>query len=71
MMYSSDHRTHIPSDRRDELNKKIIYLIDSELTEAYNITQEDIFNAYTGTGGLHNLNRNNFDSYHDYSEQKK
>ena len=71
MMYSSDHHTHIPSDRRDELNKKVIYLIDSELTEAYNITREDVFNAYTGTGGLHNLNRSDFENYHDYSEQKK
>lgn len=53
------------------MNKKVIYLIDSGCVETFGITQEDIFNAYTGIGGLHGLNREDFDNYHEYSEQKK
>lgn len=29
------------------------------------------FNAYSGIGGLHGLSREDFDNYHEYSEQKK
>lgn len=39
--------------------------------EQAGITREDIYNAYTGVGGLHGLERADFDSYHAYSEKKK
>ena len=52
-----DYQTPIPQAQREELNKKVIYLIDSDRAEVSGITQEDIFNAYTGVGGLHGLNR--------------
>lgn len=58
-------------EQRAELNHKVLYLIDSGTTEAAGITQEDIFNAYTGDGGLHGLERSDFDHYHEYSEKKK
>ncbi len=66
-----DYQTPIPQDRRKELNEKIIYLIDSDRAGAYGITREDIFNAYTGIGGLHGLERDDFSNYHEYSEHKK
>ena len=66
-----DYQTPIPQAQREELNKKVIYLIDSDRAEVSGITQEDIFNAYTGVGGLHGLNRADFDNYHEYSEEKK
>jgi len=53
------------------LNEKVLYLIDSHSCAQYDITGDDIFNAYTGIGGLHGLNREDFDNYHEYSEQKK
>lgn len=60
----------IPQDRRAEINEKILMLIDSgQLPEG--ITKEDIFNGYTGIGGLHGLSRKDFESYYDYSEGKK
>ena len=61
----------IPQDRRRELNDKILYLIDAGLTEDANISREDIYNAYTGDGGLHGLKRSDYDSYADYSDAKK
>lgn len=70
-MSYQDYQQPIPQNRREELNQKIIYLIDSERTEASGITREDIFNAYTGIGGLHGLKREDFDNYHEYSEEKK
>lgn len=70
MKYS--YRTSaIPKNRRRELNEKVLYLIDSgELTDG-DITPEDLFNAYTGDGGLHGLSRDDFDSYSEYSKAKK
>ena len=70
MKYQDQH-TPVPREQREELNQKIVYLIDSGRTEDCGITREDIFNAYTGIGGLHGLDRKDFDSYHKYSEEKK
>ena len=61
----------IPQDRRRELNDKILYLIDAGMTEEADISREDIYNAYTGDGGLHGLKRSDYDSYSEYSEAKK
>ena len=61
----------IPKEQRGELNEKVLYLIDSGNAEVNGITQEDMYNAYTGDGGLHGLERKDFDNYHTYSEAKK
>ena len=58
-------------EQRRMLNEKVLYLIDSHSCAQYDITGDDIFNAYTGIGGLHGLNQEDFDNYHEYSEQKK
>ena len=63
--------TRIPQTHRKALNEKVIYLIDRGNPSENGITQEDIFNAYTGDGGLHGLNRSDYDNYHSYSEAKK
>jgi predicted RNA methylase len=68
------YQYHIgPSDAesRKILNEKVLYLIDSGTAAQAGITSEDIYNAYTGSGGLHGLDRKDFDSYHSYSEAKK
>lgn len=61
----------IPQDRRQELNDKILYLIDSGDADRQGITKGDIYNAYTGDGGLHGLQRSDYDNYYEYSEAKK
>ncbi|KGA83703.1 helicase [Lysinibacillus fusiformis] len=62
---------NIPQEQRKALNEKILYLLDNNLALQYNISAEDVFNAYTGDGGLHDLSFNKFDSYHAFSEAKK
>jgi hypothetical protein len=60
----------IPQDRRADINAKILTIIDSgQLPEG--ITKEDIFNGYTGVGGLHKLNRADYENYFEFSEDKK
>jgi len=61
----------IPREKRKALNDKVLYLIDSFHPEASSITPEDIYNAYTGDGGLHGLNRNDYENYASYSTAKK
>lgn len=65
------HNEIIPQEARQELNDKILYLVEQDLAEQSGITREDIYNAYTGDGGLHGLKRSDFANYHEYSEAKK
>lgn len=61
----------IPQECRKEINTKIEYIINNELSEdETGINKEDIFNAYTGIGGLHGLSYSNYDSYFDYQKAK-
>lgn len=59
------------TESRKMLNEKVLYLIDSGTSVQAGITSEDVYNAYTGDGGLHGLDRKNYDNYHSYSEAKK
>ena len=61
----------IPQSSRRAVNEKLLYLIDNNCCEAYGITKQDIFQGYTGDGGLHGLSRKNYRSNHTYSEAKK
>lgn len=58
-------------DERAEFNRKLLKLIDNKETEKYQISNDDVYNAYTGDGGLHGLKREDYNSYHSYSEGKK
>lgn len=62
-MKYADYHEPVPQGKREELNRKVIYLIDSGRVGASGITREDIFNAYTGVGGLHGLERKDFNNY--------
>ena len=64
-------QTLIPLTHRKTLNEKVLYLIDHGNPAESGISQEDIFNAYTGDGGLHGLKQKDFDSYSAYSDAKK
>lgn len=61
----------IPQNKRKELNEKVLFLIDSSTTGSHHILPEDIFQAYTGDGGLHGLSPSDFNNYHEYSNAKK
>lgn len=59
----------IPQDQRADVNEKILALIHS--TDMQGITHQDVFEAYTGIGGLHNLKRSDFRSYNEFADAKK
>ncbi|PYE51613.1 N-6 DNA methylase [Paenibacillus barcinonensis] len=61
----------VPSNKRENINDKIIHLIDNGLTEKYGITEQNIFDTYTGNGGLHGLNFSDYHNFHEYTEAKK
>jgi len=61
----------IPKDKREFVNKTILDLIRSRKTEQNNLSREDIFNSYTGKGGLHGLNIKDFYSFAEYTAEKK
>lgn len=56
-------------EQRKGLNQKVLDIINCGGVEG--ITKEDIYNAYTGDGGLHGLERGDYENYHEYSEKKK
>ena len=58
----------IPQDRRAEVNEKILFSIDTGKSE---LPPESVYNCYTGIGGLHELRREDFENYNDYSRAKK
>ena len=70
-MKYSYHMNTIPTNKRKELNDKVLYLIDSDEIEKIRLTPEDLFNAYTGDGGLHELKRSDYANYSEFSQAKK
>ncbi|MGG1650454.1 helicase-related protein [Paenibacillus sp. NRS-1775] len=64
-------KTIIPQHKREDINNKIIHVIDNNLTNKYGITSQIIYDTYTGNGGLHGLNFNDYGSFHGYTEAKK
>ena len=61
----------VPQNKRKEFNEKILYLIDSGKADEFSITGTDIYNLYTGDGGLHGLKRSDYGNYSEYSKAKK
>ena len=61
----------VPQESRKEFNEKILYLIDNDRLAEFEISNDDIYNAYTGNGGLHGLKRSDYDNYASYSDAKK
>lgn len=70
MKYTQQSIT-LSQEQRRTLNEKVLYLIDSDSAAESGITREDIYNAYTGDGGLHGLNCSEYENYHTYSDAKK
>jgi SAM-dependent methyltransferase len=60
----------IPQNKRESINAKILSIIDSGKLPG-GITADDIYNGYTGVGGLHGLSRADYENYYEFSEDKK
>jgi trans-aconitate methyltransferase len=61
--------TIIPQEHRADINEKILALINS--TDMQGITAQDVYEAYTGVGGLHGLKRSEYNNYVQFSDAKK
>lgn len=59
----------IPAEKREQFNRKILHVIRSG--DLQGLSHEEIFNAYTGKGGLHGESFNSYNSYHAYAEAKR
>mgnify|MGYP002672139483 FL=1 len=70
MKYEYYPKRRTEKERR-ELNEQIIRLLQSEACEQAGVTDEDIFNRYTGDGGLHGLRRSDYENYNAFSAAKK
>lgn len=68
-MKYKNYNIAIPASKRATINDKILALIDTG--ELQGITHEEIFNSYTGIGGLHDLSFDNYANRHEYTEAKK
>ncbi len=71
MKYKINTGQPIPQGKRAAINEKILYLITNGIVEKNGLTPEDIFNCYTGEGGLHGLDFKEFENFHEYTEAKK
>ena len=69
--YKRDKGLQIPMEQRQRLNAKILYLVENHEAELYGITPEDIFNAYMGNGGLHGLDRKDFQNFMLIQKRKR
>lgn len=54
----------IPKDKRAEINDKLLFLVEYDKLEQYGISKQEVFNSYTGDGGLHGLKYDDYDNYH-------
>ncbi len=61
----------IPQKNRKEINEKVLYVIETESCLENGITPQDIFDSFTGKGGLHDLEFKNFNNRYEYTEEKK
>lgn len=63
------NEVEIPQERRAEINEKVLGLIGA--SDMQGITEQDIFDSYTGIGGLHGLKLADFNNFHEFTEAKK
>lgn len=65
------YRSVVKPEDRAEFNSKIVYIIDEGIAEKIGVNATEIYNFYTGDGGLHGLNQSDYSNYHEYSNAKK
>lgn len=58
----------IPLQKRKEINELCLEALQNDPPS---LSKEEIFNTFTGVGGLHGLDYVDYGNYHDFSEAKK
>jgi len=61
----------VPQNKRKEINEKIQFMIQNDSCSKHGITKQNIYDMYSGTGGLHGLEFKDFDSFYSFTEAKK
>jgi SAM-dependent methyltransferase len=69
-MYYENLNIQVPFNDRALINEKILTIITNN-DLAPEISKTDIFNSYTGIGGLHGLKKDDYYNFHEYTEAKK
>lgn len=59
----------LTKEQRNMINEKFAYL--AAIGKLNEFSREEIFNFYTGKGGLHDLDFKSFESFHDYTKAKQ
>jgi len=60
----------VDTDKRKLVNQKFQYLLaKGELLDRF--SAQEVYQYYTGKGGLHGLNQSDFKSFHDYTKAKQ
>ena len=59
----------IPFDQRKKVNEQLLMIVKSN--DDFPVSKEEVYNGYTGKGGLHGLKFDDFNSFYDYTEAKK
>lgn len=67
MIYESKPQ-RIPQSRREAYNRRILRSIERN---DGSMTREEIFNGYSGLGGLHKLKLSDYNSPYEFSQAKK
>lgn len=67
MKYINEN-VNIPQENRKEINEKLLYVIENNLDI---VTKQDVYSNYTGDGGLHGLNFDDYGNYGSFSQAKK
>lgn len=70
MKYSYEGQS-VPQSERKTWNETILRKLAQNPVPTKDFTQETVFRFYTGDGGLHELNRSDYEDYHAYSDAKK
>lgn len=61
----------VPQNKRKEINEKIQFMIQNDSCSKYGITKQNIYDMYSGSGGLHGLEFKDYDSFHSFTEAKR
>jgi type I restriction-modification system DNA methylase subunit len=61
----------VPFEQRSSINNKVLYLIETDSVESNGLSKEDIYNLYTGEGGLHGEEFSKHSSFHSYTKAKQ
>lgn len=63
------HNVNLPDEKRAACNRNIIDSLSND--DMPDMSTEEVYNMFTGKGGLHGLSRQNYSNYYEYATAKK